>query len=868
MILDGIWTLICTARNFTNIPITIPGDVHTALLDAKLIPDPYYSTNERLVQWVSEVEWTIHRTFEVTKLSSFSAFILVLELVDTFATIYLNGKEVITTTSNFKFYRPDIYPYLREGTNNITILFHIAKKQASDRFFSNLPKSYPYSENNKIPFMNYIRSPQFHSGWDWGPCIIPSGIYKSIELIPIPKQGYDIVEVSVDQLYGDDDDITLSVDVDIQCYDETSEATTMLIRFDSIQNEVVIPKHQPCKFRYNVKFPTFGKDRWNTHEFGAQPLYDLTVQLSERTISKKIGIRKLIVDTHDDDYGTTFQFILNGRTVNAKGADFIPIDSIPSRMTYDKTYQLIQDMVSSNMNIIRIWGGGYYLDYIFDICDELGVLVWQDLMFGCAQYPNTDEFHKEVEEELECQILRLKTHASLVLYCGDNEDYQAINWFSFTKEHKEWLRNEYITFNQFLKKNVEKNDPVRRFWPSSPCDGTYSYEGTWQSEKSGDMHYWEVWHGGQPFESFYTIKPRFCSEFGYQSYPSLPTVKTFAPEKEWNIYSDSFDNHQKNAAGNVLIKNMFSHYFNEPKSFIQQLYLSQVQQSVAIRMGCEYFRTLKPYTRGIIYWQINDCWPVTSWASIEYGGRWKQLQYHARRFFDPLMPTFYEDKNYSDIISKKSNSNGQLKQQLPESVFISDNEQESVLRSRRSHYNSRNRSRSPVRQESHKLKLFVVNDRPNVAKYNLNVKWYDFDGNVLDSWDLYHQSNSDTADVVWELDSSVFDDQRDRGFFRCVLTDEKSGEQKTNFFFATEYKNCDLRVANIKADVKNGINGGTTITLTTDVPAFFVHLESEKVRKFSDSSFLLMPNEKVTVTCDEAISIDDLTIYQLAEVGK
>lgn len=853
MILDGIWQLICIARNFSNIPITIPGDVHTALLDAKLIPDPYYSTNERLVQWVSEVEWTIQRNFQVTQLSTFSAYVLVLELVDTFATVYMNGNEVLKTTSNFKFYRTDVYNYLQEGTNNITITFQVAKKKASDRFFSALPLSYPYSENNKIPFMNYIRSPQFHSGWDWGPCIIPSGIYKSIELIPISKKGFDIVEVSTDQLFTtDSDDITLSVDVDIQCYEETSDSTEMIIRFDEYKSQMIIPKSSPGKYRFNVKFPTFGKERWNTHDYGKQPLYDLTVQVTDQILKKRIGIRKLVVDTHDDDYGTTFQFVLNDRVITAKGADFIPIDSIPSRMTYEKTYQLIKDMVESNMNIIRIWGGGYYLDYLLDICDELGVLVWQDLMFGCAQYPNTEEFHKEVEEELECQILRMKHHSSLALYCGDNEDFQAINWFSFTSEHKNWLKEEYKKFNQFQRQNVERLDPTRRFWPASPCDGTYSYEGTWQSERKGDMHYWEVWHGGQPFESFYTIKPRFCSEFGYQSYPSLPTVKTFAPENEWNIFSDSFDNHQKNAAGNVLIKNMFNHYFKEPTSFIQQLYLSQVQQSVAIRLGCEYFRTLKPYMRGIIYWQINDCWPVTSWASIEYGGRWKQLQYHSRRFFDPLMPTFYEDKNYSEII----NSKNKIKEQTERNKI-------EIITQR-----NRNRRQNGKREETHNLYLYVVNDRPNTVQYSLNVKWYDFNGNVLDSWDTKHSSKTDTADIVWQLDSSAFDDKREKGFFRCVLTEDSTGEQKTNFFFPTEYKYSEMKVAKIKAQVTNGPNGGTTIKLTTDLPAFFVHLESEKVRKFSDSSLLLIPGEEVVVTCDETITLDDLTIYQLAEVGK
>ncbi|OHT05315.1 glycosyl hydrolase [Tritrichomonas foetus] len=812
MLLDGVWQLSCAARKIADLPISIPGDVHTALLAAKLIPDPYYSTNENLVQWVSGVEWTIQRTFEVTKINAFSAMMLVLEIVDTFATIFINGQEAFSTTSCFKFYRQDVYKYLHEGTNNITITFKVASKQASNRYFKMLPKSYPYSDgNNKIPFMNYIRSPQFHSGWDWGLCLVPSGIYQSIQLLPI--KNFDLKEVAVTQVC-EDDDIILKVDVHFNCY-KRIEQTELKIEFESMTKTDTLSNYEPGEYVLHYVIPTVGLERWTTHEFGKQPLYDLKVSLDDYSITKRIGIRKLIVDTHDDDYGTTFQFVLNDRIVNAKGANYIPPDAIPSRMTYQLCYDLIKDMVDSNMNIIRIWGGGYYPTYLYDICDELGVLVWQDFMFGCAQYPTEDYFLQEVDDELHDQILRNKHHACIALWCGDNEDYIAIGWFSFTPEYKQFLKDEYKKLNQFIKSKVEQYDESRRFWPGSPSDGTFDYDGEWTNQYRGDMHYWEVWHGGQPFESFYTIMPRFCSEFGYQSYSSPPTVKTYLPEDEWNIYSNSFDSHQKNAAGNSLIANMFANYFKVPTTFIHQLYLSQVQQSIAIRMGCEYFRTRKPYTRGIIYWQINDCWPVTSWSSIEYGGRWKQLQYHARRFFDPIMPTFFEDKE-----NKKT------------------------------------------------LALYVVNDRIEATAFTVKVEWIDFDGKIIKSWNqISHTSQSDTADIVWSIDNSEFDQKRDQGFFRVVLTEAESGRKVTNFFFATEYKNCDLRLANIKATIqKDGT--GSKITLSTDKPAFFVHLESEKVKKFSDSSLLLVPGEEITVTCAEQITLEDLTIYQLAEVGR
>lgn len=826
MKLDGVWNLTCPARNL-HIPISIPGDVYTALIENDLLPDPYYSANENIVQWPSEVEWVIERKFEVSSVSSYSAFVLVLEMVDTFTTIYINNQEILKTTSTFKFYRTNIIEYLKEGENEIKVQFHNNKKEASQRYFSQLPKSYPYSENNRVPFMNYIRKPQFQAGWDWGPCICSVGIYQSIQIHPILKNGYDIIEVSTEQTFNDEGSF-LKVDVDLHNYNEIEESTKLVVNFDNEEKVVTIQKNSIGEHRYSVKFDTKEKERWTIYEFGKPKLYDLKVTVLDQTVAKKIGIRNLIVDCHEDDYGTTFQFVLNDKVVNARGANFIPIDSIPSRMTKERMLELFQDMVESHMNIVRIWGGGYYFDIVLEICDELGILVWQDFMFGCAQYPNDSVFYEEVADEFHDNILRMKHHASLVLWCGDNEDFHAMNWFPFTKEFKAWLKDEYKKFNTFCKNLCIKYDSSRKWWPSSPCDGTGNYDGDWTSEHSGDLHYWEVWHGGKPFEQFFLVKPRFCSEFGYQSYPSLPVVKTFTPPEQMSIYSESFSNHQKNPSGNMLIKNMFNHYFNEPKNFVQQLYLSQVQQSIAIRQGCEYFRTLKPITRGIIYWQLNDCWPVSSWASIEYGGRWKQLQYHAKRFFDPLMITFFENKDYQAIIDGKKSHDDLIDDQ--------------------------------------KLKLIVVNDRLITVKFSVKVDWIDFDGKIIQNWNVSSLSAlSDTAEAAWQIDSKLFNERRKDGFFYAVLTTD-TGEIRSNFYFPTVYKECDLKLAKIKADLQRDIHG-TKITLTTDKPAFFVHLESEKVRKFTDSSLVLIPSEKVVVNCQEEINNDDLTIYQLAQIG-
>ena len=677
--------------------------------------------------------------------------------------------------------------------------------------------------------MNYIRKPQFQAGWDWGPAIVIMGIYHTVNLIPIPKNSYDLVELSTEQLYGDNDEITLNVDIDVHNYVKTDVPVSLKVKFDNEEKEVPIPVNEPGEHRYNVIFSTKGKERWNVHGYGKQTLYPLTATLSDQTITKKIGIRKLIVDCHDDEFGTSLQFVVNGTIINALGANFIPTDSLPSRATKERTYQLMQDMIESNMNIVRVWGGGYFDDVIADICDELGILIWQDFMFGCAEYPTDDEYLHEIADEFLDNILRMKHHACISIWCGDNEDFLAMTWLPFTREFQLALREEYKKFNTFCKELVQKYDPTKKWWPSSPCDGTGDYNGPWQVENKGDLHYWQVWHGGKAFEQFFLIKPRFCSEFGFQSYSSLPVVKSFLPPDQMSIFSESFSAHQKSPSGNTIIKNMFQHYFLEPKTFIQQLYLSQVQQSVAIRQGCEYFRSIKPITRGIIYWQLNDCWPVASWSSIEYDGRCKQLQYQAKRFFDPLMPTFFENKDYKAIIDGTQ-----------------------------SHHDI---------QAGQKLKLIIVNDRLEQVKCTVNVYWYDFQGNVLQKWEnIAHKSGIDSAETVWELDPKIFNDKRKDGFFYCTLVTDK-GEKRTNFYFPTVYKDCNLQIANIKADVENKSNG-TTITITTDKPAFFVHLEADKVRKFSDSSLLLVPGEKVVVTCPEQITKDELTIYQLAEVGK
>jgi beta-mannosidase len=329
------------------------------------------------------------------------------------------------------------------------------------------------------------------------------------------------------------------------------------------------------------------------------------------------------------------------------------------------------------------------------------------------------------------------------------------------------------------------------------------------------MHYWAVWHGRQPFEAYYKVKPRFVTEFGFQSWPSLPTVKTFCPADQFDIKSPTMSSHQKSASGNDLIQNMFHIYFKMPKNFVEQLYLSQVQQAFAIRMGVEWWRTLRPITRGIIFWQLNDCWPGSSWSSIEYNGRWKQLQYHAVRFYDSHVAVFYENETTQIV------------------------------------------------------ELIVVNDLETRSQVHGRVKFIGFDGTVIHEWeDITRLCEGDSATHMWEVDLSSWSTaERQRGFFYCEFeSDGHSNTTFNNFFFACRFKDSGMEIAKISRKVET-IGSGTNITITTDRPAFFVHLESDKVLRFSDSSFVLLPGTEKVVTCSEHITTEDLTIYQLAAVG-
>jgi beta-mannosidase len=399
-----------------------------------------------------------------------------------------------------------------------------------------------------------------------------------------------------------------------------------------------------------LRFDLHGIEEWWPAGYGKQPLYELRVRsLAEsgeggaHEVAKRIGFRELLVVTDEDKDGRSLKFRVNGRDIFAKGANWIPADALPSRWTRERIAGLLESAKAANMNMVRVWGGGRYeSEDFYELCDELGLLVWQDAAFSCALYPASHAFLASVEAELRHQTRRLQSHPSLALWCGNNEALGAINWYEESRKSAARYIVDYDRLNEgTVGRVIRELDPDRTFWPSSPSAGPDDFSDNWHLDSRGDMHYWTVWHEGKPFSAYLDVKPRFCSEFGFQSLPSLRMAASFAPSSELNVTSPAFEHHQRHPRGNTIILETMSRYFRMPRGFRETLWLSQVQQALAIRTAVEYWRSLRDRCMGTLFWQLNDVWPVASWSSLDHDGSWKLLHYEARRFYDPVIVALF-----------------------------------------------------------------------------------------------------------------------------------------------------------------------------------------------------------------------------------
>ncbi|WP_137134843.1 glycoside hydrolase family 2 protein [Rhizobium sp. FKY42] len=639
--LSGNWRLSSLDEEAQAL-MPVPGDVHTALKNAGLIPDPYFGRNELYLCWVAERDWQIEQDFVLDDAAG--DWYLDITDLDTVATVEINGEVVLKADNCFRRWRPDVSQALRSGENRIRILFHSSIREGEERQ-AKQPFFVPYHEGNSpIPNGNMLRKPQCHFGWDWNLAIAPLGLYGTIALKKLEESR--IESVVARQVHGQDGvDITVTVTL------FANFPGTTPIFFSLGEERVRLdmglrPGENTVSHVFHIDAPKL----WWPSGSGEQALYELAVEIPSETVIRQIGLRHVELLTDEDEAGSRFAFRVNGLEIFCRGANWIPADALFSLTSKEKTRDLLQSAVDANMNMIRVWGGGFYeADWFYDLCDQMGLMVWQDFQFSCNLYPSTPDFLENVATEVDYQVRRLITHPSIVLWCGDNELVGALTWFKQSIENRDRYLVSYDRLNRTIEQTLLKAAPDVLWWPSSPASGYMDYGDAWHADGSGDMHYWSVWHENKPFEDYRKVRPRFCSEFGFQSYTSLPVIRTYAEEKDFNIASPVIELHQKNVGGNERIAATMFRYFRFPQGFANFVYLSQIQQALAIRTAVDYWRSLKPHCMGTLYWQLNDTWPVASWSSLDYGGGWKALHYAARRFFQPVNVAAIPPEDGSEI---------------------------------------------------------------------------------------------------------------------------------------------------------------------------------------------------------------------------
>lgn len=768
---DG-WTV---SNGTVSVPLLVPGDVHSALLDQGEIPDPYWRDTEVSLDWVHETEWLACKSFDLEIIPDGQRMVLSFETIDTIAEVSLNGHTLGQTASQYLRHDFDVTDAVKVGANLLTVRFFsnstVAKQMAADSEFP-----IPHLQwNNRLPFYNHLRKAHCHAGWDWNIALSPFGLYGDVTLRTVSEVTLD--DVMVRQTHSG---TSVRLDVELHFTGHAVTTTTAQISCAGAVDTAeitVYPGDQTARLSLTIQDP----ELWWPVGLGAQTLYQLSITIGSETQTRPIGFRTVELITDADDVGNRFAFRVNGTEVFMRGANWIPADALPTRATPEAVRDLLQSAVDANMNMIRVWGGGQYEpDWFYDMCSEMGLLVWHDFMFSCSLYPAHDNnWLNLVEQEAHQQIMRLSSQPCMALWCGDNEVIGALNWYPESKANRDRYLAIYARLNATLERAIDRLQPDVAFWPSSPSVGRLDFGDGWHVDTSGDMHFWDVWHSAKDFEHYRTVRPRFCSEFGFQSFPSNALIETFTTPEDRNVSSDVMEVHQRNPGGNARIVETIQRYFRFPEKFEDMTFLSQISHSLAMKTSIEFWRANKPRCMGTLYWQLNDTWPVASWASLEYGGGWKLTHYAARRFFAPVLVTAQPDPDSGDIV------------------------------------------------------LFAVNDTGAPVDLTIDCLAVPARGGErnLSIWKV-------TADPAQSIEigriaAGALDPQE---FLYFTWSDAAGQHAGDNEYLPLRPKNYDLTAPNITVT-----QTGDTITLETDVPAFFVTWKHGGSDVWSDNGFTLLP---------------------------
>jgi beta-mannosidase len=775
-------------------PATVPGCVHTDLLANKLIEDPFYRDDEPKLQWIGKTNWEYQTVFDVpTDVLRREHVELVFEGLDTYAAVTLNGSALIEADNMFRTWRVDAKRLLKPGANTMHILFRSPVNEILP-VMAKMGYQLPAPNDQGEKTSPLTRKAPYQYGWDWGPRFVTSGVWRPVSLEAWDSARVESLRVVQNQLGKDSAQLTAEVEVV-----STGERDAVMV----VENltDKGAPARQPVKLatgvnKVAVNFEITRPRLWWPNGMGEHPLYDLRARLvvggkQVDDASARVGLRTLELRQQPDQNGKSFTFVINGVPVFAKGANWVPADSFPTRITRERYRQLVESARDANMNMVRVWGGGIYEpDEFYELCDEMGLMVWQEFMFACSMYPGDEAFLDNVRAEAVDNVKRLRNHPSIALWCGNNEVETAWQHWGWKQNLPAKLWDDYQKiFHGVLPRVVAEYDPTRPYWPSSPSS---NLEDDSDSQRIGDVHYWQVWHAAAPFTEYEKQFPRFMSEYGFQSFPSIETVNAYTIPSDHDIGSPVMLAHQKHPRGNQLIREYMLREYPEPKDFDSFLYVSQVLQAEGIKVGAEHLRRIMPHNMGSLYWQLDDCWPVASWSSVDYFGRWKALQYYAQRFYSP--------------------------------VLISPH------------------------VEGGNVNFYVVSDKAEATPAELVVTLLDFDGHAL-------SENRKTVEVAPLTSKSYLSLPADgllRGhdakaiFLNCELLVGGKTVSANRVFFRP-FKELTLPAPHVTTDAVRS-RGGFTVIVKSDKFARAVYLSAEGLDgSFSDNYFDLIPGKEVKV---------------------
>jgi beta-mannosidase len=801
------------------LPAKVPGTVHTDLLDNGKIEDPFYRLNEHDLQWIDKVNWEYKTTFTVEKeLLKKDIIELDFKGLDTYADVFVNGEKILSADNMFREWNVNVKENLKEGDNGLHIVLRSPITEGLKKYDA---QGYviPVSPNDLAEIGQveggkmvsiYTRKAGYHFGWDWGPRLVTSGIWR-----PVTLKAWDeakIENLQIVQNEVSEEKATFTAVFEIEAVND-GKANLSVSNDDTMLATSTVELKKGVE-KYKVDFEIANPKLWWINGLGEAHLYNISGELkvgsgivSEET---RIGIRTLELVRDKDDTGTSFYFKLNGHPVFMKGANYIPNDVFLPRVTEENYRKVIETAKISNNNMLRVWGGGVYEEDIFyDLCDEAGILVWQDFMFACAMFPGDEAFLENVKQEAIDNVKRLRNHPSIGLWCGNNEILVAWKGWGWEKKEmdtnpenaaKMWKAYEDI-FHKVLPEVVAEYDPQKSYWSSSPSSGT----GIPADLVNGDEHYWGVWWGKAPFQTYATHLPRFMSEYGFQSFPEIATVRKYAIPEDYDIFSEVMKSHQRSSIGNGTIEHYMLQEYKKPKDFESFLYVNHVLQAEGIKFGLEGHRRAMPFCMGSLYWQINDVWPVASWSSTDYYQNWKALQYYVKKGFEPVLVSPFT---------------------------IND-----------------------------KLKVDVVNDKLEEINAELKLKLMTYDGKVIWESASLVTVPANTSKNLFEVNVNEFTNeyinQINNSVFVCELIQNGTVLSKNSFYFKP-YKELNISEPEVTYEITKA-GQGFEIALKTNKLAKNVYLQiADEEGFFSDNYFDLLPGEKVTVNLKTTISEEKL----------